>query len=275
MKQQQLLKKYVIAMTFLLLLLIMGGTLAACRTSDGIKSVTKTLPPRTFTVGASPRLVVQAGSVDIHIYAGESGKVTVEGKMVATGVDVGPNLDPNSLKLDYAQNGDAITINATTNGNVIAGSKSFEMNIALPHNGIVEASTGASNVDIEGINGSITLKGSSGDITVKNVSGQMSLNTGSGDIKLEQVKLEGRSQLKSNTGDITFQGSLDPQGNYQMQTGSGNVSISLSGDAAFQLKAQTKRGEMNNEFKSESVGNAPRPPLEIQSNSGDITLKKV
>ncbi|QBD74864.1 hypothetical protein EPA93_02180 [Ktedonosporobacter rubrisoli] len=255
-------------------ILLIGSFLTSCSSSLGVQHVSSSQPTRTFTVGAQAKLVVKSDQASIHIHAGDAGKMTVNARMSATGLDIGPNLDPKSLKVNTAQSGDTVTVDIQTDHTVIAGSKRFNIDITIPRTSTVETHSGAGDLDIKGVSGQLTLQASSGDIQASDVDGQITVQTNSGNINLDQAKLKGQSALKASSGTIRFTGTLDPQGSYQVQTSSGNVIMNLPASAAFSLQTSTHSGDVHNAFNSKEVGGEPRAKLAIQTSSGDITLKK-
>jgi len=144
------------------------------------------------------------------------------------------------------------------------------------------------NLDVTVANGAdLVLKTSSGDITVDGVNGQANLTSDSGGINLSQVSLSGNSALATNSGDINFDGTLDPNGAYQFQSQGGSVDLTLPSNASFHADITTSSsGSINSDFPELNppssdattvhgdVGGAPRANVTIKTVDGSITLHK-
>ncbi len=131
----------------------------------------------------------------------------------------------------------------------------------------------------------LVIQTNSGDINVTGVNGQVNLNSDSGTIILSQVSLAGNSSVSTNSGDIRFDGGIDPNGSYQFQSGSGSVDVTLPPDTSFHAAVTTKSGSFNSDFPEVNsqpsggniagdVGNSPRVNVMIKTDSGSINLNK-
>lgn len=146
----------------------------------------------------------------------------------------------------------------------------------------------SNNLDVTvGAGADLVLTTLSGDMTVTGVTGQMNLTSGGGSITLAQVAMTGTSIIKSGGGDIHFDGTIDLNGSYNLDAGSGSIDVNLPGNSSFQLHvsgASVSDGSFtNNNFTLPSfdqnatvfsipVGNPPRPDLYLITNGGSITL---
>ena len=112
----------------------------------------------------------------------------------------------------------------------------------------------------------------SGDVNVEGISGQVNLSSQDGSITLSQDNLSGQSSIKTQNGSIDFNGSLSQQGSYDFEAGNGSINLQLPSNASFQLVNTS--GNLNNEFNNANVGSSPRPTLNVNSQSGDITISQ-
>jgi hypothetical protein len=132
----------------------------------------------------------------------------------------------------------------------------------------------------------LVLKTDSGNIDITGVNGQVNLTSDSGTITLSQVSLAGNSSVSTNSGDIQFDGGIDPNGrSYQFQSESGSVDVTLPPDTSFHADVTTKSGSFNSDFPevnsqpsggniSGDVGDPPRANVMIKTDSGSINLNK-
>lgn len=268
----------------------------------GPQSIGQAQLPRVFNV-ANPTLIIKDNNGDVHIHTGSTDSVIFQ----AT-VSDGFGDNARNAPVRYQQNGDVITV--TTAGNVpFVGLGQVDLDVTVPTNANVQIDSGSGSIEVDGTTGSVTahslngdvtlnsvqgtvqasssngdvtlsnvtgqmtLQDANGDITATNVSGAMNATNGGGDINVKQGSLSGQSLLRTNNGDISFDGSLDPNGNYQMESGGGDVDVTLPSNAAFQLTTGSS-DNVSNDFGSTTVGNGPRAPLQLQSGSGSISLNR-
>jgi hypothetical protein len=174
--------------------------------------------------------------------------------------------NPSDIQTNYSQSGNTVTITIKriyTNSTAKA-----DADITLP-----------TKSDLQ-------LQNGTGDIGVTGVEGQMLLTDGTGSIKATQVKLTSDSQLQTGTGDVNFSGSIG-SGNYQFQSSTGNVDVSLPSNGSFHVNATTNVGNISSDFSSVqvqqnmvgasasgSVGSAPSATITLTTATGSIDLKQ-
>ena len=141
------------------------------------------------------------------------------------------------------------------------------------------------NLDVTAANGAdLVLKTSSGDIDVNGVSGQVNLTSDSGDITLSQDSLAGNSVVNTNSGDITFNGTISPNGSYLFGSQDGSVDVTFPSDASFHGDITTNSGSIDSDFPELNppssdvttvhgdVGSAPQAHVTIKTDSGSINM---
>ncbi|MCC7174927.1 MAG: DUF4097 family beta strand repeat protein [Bryobacterales bacterium] len=123
-----------------------------------------------------------------------------------------------------------------------------------------------------------------GDFRATNVAGPVRINARSKDVDLEQV--QGEVTISVDTGDITLRPRRSPDAKIELSTRNGNVEISLPADARFDLDGTTQRGEASSEFQdavraaTEGAGAALKGStgkgarITIRTERGKIDLRK-
>ena len=180
-------------------------------------------------------------------------------------------------------NSSTLTVTATVPG-VIGNNTSdtIAITIALPptmlSNGsaapMLNITTTVGNVQVSGLNGVMMIKDTIGNVTV------------------QQAQLFDGSHLQTNTGNVTFSGSIDtttnPQANYKFQSEVGNLNVTLPAATNVTLDANTNVGSLHSDFPIavQSSGNSanyygplapgisPAVTLVLDVGSGNITLQK-
>lgn len=245
------------------------------------------LPAQTFHIAGHPRLIVSDTEGDIHIHPGATNSIVVQGTKYVRGI--GANL--NDITVNYEQQGDTVSVTSTESWNFL-NDRGLSLDISVPNTTDLQVADTSGNIEIEQISGSTEVQTVSGDIKASNLSGNLQLSSTSGNIHLDNangpmtfstisgdidarnIQLQGQSSLTSTSGNITFEGSLDPHGSYRMKAVSGDINLTLPANEAFNLNAATTSGDVKNEFGSTTVGSAPQPALTLQTTSGNIKIHK-
>ena len=215
----------------------------------------KMAPVQYPGVGIHPTIVINNPNGSIHVHSGGQA-------------------DTLSVQVSNPEAG-APDIQQDSNG-------SFTINVANPD---PSAST---DIDVTVANeADLVLQTDTGSIDVQGVDGQMQLTSADGSIILTQVTLARDSVVKTDAGSITFDGSLNPQGTYQFETGTGTVDVALSRSASYHLHVISKGGTFNSDppvslSSSDSndidaktdVGESPNATLTLTTDTGSINLHR-
>ncbi len=134
----------------------------------------------------------------------------------------------------------------------------------------------------EAIPGTVTMD--LGDLKLANVSGPVRFQSGTRDIQItDATELV---DLKVDRGDIQIIASKAPVPKMDIHTRNGDISLTLPGDAGFQLDGSTSQGEIESGFGShlriDSSGhsatvkgqNGAGPEITVVTDRGDISVKK-
>lgn len=261
-KKRRGLKPLVIALLIIALVIGWSGM-----SSGRFMGGERTMPAQVFTISSAPTLVLNNGNGDVHVHAGNVNNIVVSARSHGFGMMQGN--DGQMVRTE--QQGNTITISPAERSDVFG--RQVDLDITVPAATNLELRTTSGDINVEGVQGQMSLATNNGDIKGSNLSGVLNVSTTSGDVKLEQTLLRGNSSLKTNSGSIELEGDLDTQGDYQFQTNSGDVELKLSGFSTFHLVPSTNSGSIKNEFGRSQGSNAGGPQVKITTNSGDITVK--
>ena len=259
---------------------------------------------RQFQVGAHPLLTIKGHECDVNIHAGHAGIINVIVHKRST--NLAP--DPNAIHVLYDQSTDTqgrnhitvstdpaykdidydVTVPAATQVNIEVNAGS----VAASGIAGIAIDTGSGSLELENIHGPLDVHTESGDITVQHIVGTMFMEASSGSIRANDIRgslkaitrsgdvvagdavLNGQSILKTNSGSVSFTGSLDVKGSYQLETYSGDIDLTLPENAAFALNANIDSGSINNEFGGNQVGHTPRAQIMVSIRSGSVNVNK-
>ena len=188
---------------------------------------------KTFTVNGTPRVTVTTFDGQVKIHGWDKPEVSYTATKHAH--------DEENLKLisvQAQQQGQAITISATDEN---AHNGSVHLDVYVPRQTMLHVSSGDGALNLDGVNGQITLRSGDGPIEVANGSGQLVVNTGDGVIRV--IKFDG--QVEAHTGD----GSIDLNGNFNglsARTGDGTISLTVPAGSSFTIETNSPE-EISNE----------------------------
>jgi DUF4097 and DUF4098 domain-containing protein YvlB len=131
--------------------------------------------------------------------------------------------------------------------------------------GEVEAHAQSGDIELEEVTSRLDVNTLSGSINARSVSGDIEIGTTSGDVKIVDLRgnvevgtVSGEIELrgvtsklvraKTTSGDVTFDGLIDPAGRYDLATHSGDVRLHVQKDASAQLTVETWNGGVNSDF---------------------------
>jgi hypothetical protein len=221
------------------------------------------LKPASFSVGIHPTIVINDNFGTIQVQAGSTNTVTFNPTQEDNDFGNTPQIN-----YDPSPDGNTITVTVVDNGFDSFGPEGVNLDVTVP------------------ANANLQIKAGPGDIDVSGVSGQMSLETGSGSIDATQDTLSGQSTLNTERGGITLDSSLDPHGSYRLQTGPGDIEVTLPGNTSVHVDATTGSGDITSDFAEVNlqspdaheahgdIGNPPRAELTLQTGSGSIDLNQ-
>lgn len=128
----------------------------------------------------------------------------------------------------------------------------------------------------------------SGDVELHDVAGRVSVESVSGDIEVRGARAR-ELRLETTSGSVTYEGTVAPDGTYELTSHSGDVVLRLPEGTAARLSAETYSGEFESDFPvvmqpasgkvrqrrlELQVGGGQGPLIRIESFSGDIHLQR-
>jgi len=149
--------------------------------------------------------------------------------------------------------------------------------------GGVTAETGSGSIDLAVVRGHASAKTGSGGLALSDVDGDEILaDTGSGDIQMSEVSA-GSIKAKAASGGIEVRVHRPFTGQMRLETGSGEVTLSLPAGSDCRVDASTSSGGIDNGLPLQSVSSsrgkltggmgAGRGSVEVSTGSGGITLE--
>lgn len=232
----------------LLILALMGGAVGSIFAP--IK--TTTMAGQSLQVSGAPTVIINDPTGSVKIHSGNSSSVTLDAA-VHGGLFSNPSMD--AVKMSENADKTVVTITITEDGSIL-NQGGVDLNITLPENSAIQANVNVGTLDING------------------VSGRMNLNMNVGTLNYENGTITDGSTFRNNTGTINFNGSIDPNGNYDFQDNTGTINLGLPGNVSFTLNASTSTGSVNNKFNTTNVGPGPyNAHITAHTDTGSVNIR--
>lgn len=279
-----------------------GATFPGIAFADGLKRPDKPAGPRltsniTGAVvtrdGERLRLVTDLGKVVIHTRA--SNKVEYLAHLEADASQKGASQLLKSFAVTAREMPQGVFLRGRTSDRRCSGRLWVTFEINLPRNYNLDVSTGGGSIELDDINGRVTLSTSGGNITTGNIGGPAHLSTDGGHITVknvvgELVGVTGGGHI--TVGAVTGNASLHTTGGHirvasvggtaRLETGGGNVALEHSGAelVAETSGGQIEVGEASGLVRARTGGGGIRVvrasgPANLQTVGGSIYLTQV
>lgn len=126
----------------------------------------------------------------------------------------------------------------------------------------VTIETVAADVRLRNLSGHTTIQTLNGSVVVERCSGRLEATSISGSLYFSQAQSR-RTVAHTTSGDIIYEGDLQPGGSYEFISHEGLIDLRLPATASFELNAHSVEGEVtvadDFPFKTRGHGRPPRP----------------
>ena len=113
--------------------------------------------------------------------------------------------------------------------------------------GQVNAEAVSGSVTVSQVNGNLRAESVSGDVRADNVSGNVEASSVSGSLRLTEVRSRD-VRTETVSGDVTYSGSIEPNGKYAFESHSGTIRLNIPKNAGAQVSVETFSGDISTAF---------------------------
>jgi hypothetical protein len=263
-------------------------SLAGCTVNVNTEGATSS-ETHTFTVGASPRIVLDTfdGAIEVHSWDRSEVEVIVEKQAQ----------DESRLQqivVEKSQDGDVVTLRVR--GPADSGSSGIQigmvystgakLRVALPRSASVDLTSGDGSISVEDVTGALVLRSSDGSIVGLRVSGDVRARTDDGSIRLREASgkidvqtLDGTvvvngtfTHLRAKSGDGSVRIAADKgsalEDDWLVETDDGSVEVRLPEGLAAMVDAATSDGSIRSSYPGLTVPEARDSDGERQREDG-------
>jgi DUF4097 and DUF4098 domain-containing protein YvlB len=215
----------------------------------------------------------------------------------------------DTIEIQADQNGDRIVVEAkvphTRGLSIWHNNRSAKLIVSLPAASDLKARSGDGSIDVEGVDGKVTLSSGDGSIRGRRLHGDVEAHTGDGSIRLDAV--DGTLNVDTGDGSIVAAGTFTSvrarsgdgsvnisaesgstsAADWNISTGDGSVILALPQDFAAEIDAHTGDGgirlqdvglsNVTGKFGKDSVRGrlgAGGSTVRVRTGDGSITLKR-
>jgi DUF4097 and DUF4098 domain-containing protein YvlB len=219
----------------------------------------------TFAFDKGGTLTVTASSGDVVVSGAAGNQMHI--RATSEGSDL--RLDASSTRVMIEATGHRsddshIEITVPVGTRVIARTQSGDVDVHGTR-GEVEVRAQSGDIKVDDVANRLDVNTLSGEITVRNVVGDAVVGTTSGGVKISDIRgnadvntVSGEIELrgvtakvvraKTTSGDVTFDGLIDPAGRYELTAHSGDVNLHIQREASAQLTVSTWNGGIDSQF---------------------------
>ncbi len=241
----------------------------------------------SFSVGASPVLVVTSENGSIDVETGDAGTIRVQATL------------RNAPRVQYevSEEGDTVTVEADVDSG--ARNAGADIIVTAPAETEVELETSNGRIEIQGLEASGTLRTSNGRVVMEELEGDFDVRTSNGPIEVTSMEgegtlatsngpvtlaeVKGAFDVDTSNGNISFSGEMTAGGDNRLETSNGSVTVELEGTPSVNVDATTNRGKVTSELPIDaSTKNAKRlvgtigggeAELHIRASNGSVTIE--
>lgn len=292
-------------LTFLLPLLLIGAHAQADELLD-IKDTVK----RSFKVSSGGKLFIDIdhGNVDVTSHAGNEVFLEVERIADTDDRDAAQEIF-NRHDLSLEERGGSVYVESRYDKDdsfwrrIRSGDRlKVTVRVQIPRRFNVEFTSGAGNVVIGDVEGSVTGRTGAGNITIGAVDGLANVSSGSGNIEIAgarglveantgagnvQVReVLGEVNVNTGAGNIEVHITRQPESDSRLSTGAGNITAFLDENVGVTVDAEASMGSAKTDFPLTIQGkwmsksfagsvNGGGPSLRMRTGVGNVELRKL
>lgn len=149
----------------------------------------------------------------------------------------------------------------------------------------VDCETVTGKIELQNITGDVFMETVTGRITASQIKGSIKATVVTGAIELSEVSEASVVDANTVTGSVIYDGKINPNGRYTLNTHSGRIEMTLPADSGFDLEAETFSGRIESDFdikisgkiskkRISGVVNKGGPLVKLSTFSGNVYLKK-
>lgn len=194
------------------------------------------------------RLEMDIGTGSVEVRPSDNNQIQVEATYRGG--------SPEDYDVNVSESGGTVRINGGPRPSFFFFSRDVNYEIRVPANAAMDIKTVNGQINVEGIDGAVTLNSTNGDIEASDLSGGATVGTVNGDVKLREIG--GKLNITTTNGDVELEDGSVTEATVRTTNGE----VTLEG-VSNNLDVETVNGEVK-------IGDARDGRLRIETANGDI-----
>lgn len=261
----------------------------------------------TIAIGENGTLAVSIYSGRVSVTAGAGSKVRIQGSSRDSDLRIRARNNGVRVQLDHGAHNSPVDLDISVPVGTRVALEGFAASFSIrgvKGEATVETLSGpisvvgaAGKVTLESVSGSIEAVDIVGDVTAESVNGRVTVRNVDGDITAESVSsalsITGaaatRVRAETVSGSLSYDGTIEPSGNYSFTTHSGALTLAVPASAGATVSLETFSGSVDSDFPVTLESGANRRAGEsqfdfrigdgrsrivVETFSGDIRIKR-
>jgi hypothetical protein len=137
----------------------------------------------------------------------------------------------------------------------------------------VDCETVTGKIELQNITGDVFMETVTGKITASQIKGSIKAEVVTGRIELKEVSEANAVDAETVTGSVIYDGKINRDGRYTLNTHSGRIEMTLPSDSGFDLEAKTFSGRIETDFEIKVSGKISKKRISGVVNNGGALVK--
>jgi DUF4097 and DUF4098 domain-containing protein YvlB len=236
----------------------------------------------TIAIGKNGTLAVSIYSGRVSVTAGSGSNVRIQGTSRDSDLSIRARNNGVRVQLDHGAHHSPVDLNISVPVGTRVALEGFAADFSIrgvKGEATVETLSGpisvvgaVGKVTLESVSGSIEAIDIEGDVTAESVNGRVTVRNVDGDITAESVSsalaITGASatrvRAETVSGSLSYDGTIEPSGNYSFTTHSGTLTLAVPANAGVTVTLETFSGSVDSDFPVTLESGANRAAGESQ-----------
>jgi hypothetical protein len=227
-----------------------------------------------FISNEAGSVVLRGGDTDFGVRAIVRGLGTAKDDMAT---------DLESLNLRVEHSATEFRIEAHRPRGWVDRESRIDLEVTMPHNGVVHVVAAMGSIDIRDLRGSVQADAKMGQVRAIRFAGDLTATAHMGSVKLEQMSIDQMLDVQANMGSVSFSGELGKTNAIRADMGSITVALGPN-HPALELDARVQMGKLQNSLLFTGVSSKndlqgvlgqgiPQGSLTLSANMGTIRIR--
>jgi hypothetical protein len=243
-----------------------GAVLAVLAAFSSSAQAQRASMDTSIAIGDGGTLSVSIYSGRVNVTAGRGSNVTIKGTADARDLSVRSRSNGVRVQLDHGSHNSRVELDITVPVGTRVVMDGFAATFSVRGvrgetsletlSGPITVAGAVGKVTLESVSGHIEASDIKGDVSAESVNGRVTITNVEGDVIAESVSsalsITGASarsvRAETVSGSLTYDGTIEPSGNYSFTTHSGPLTLAVPANAGATVSLETFNGSVDSDF---------------------------